>query len=191
MITIDGHTFDETLLDDGWVIDAGCRGFSFAKHFPNVLALDIENFDNVPKGVQFKHAALTCYSGEVDAYLFGDGTANFIRPVNEEPSNTEDRPCISQVVKAVTLDDLYQEIGKYIDILKLDIEGSEYEVMMKMEPIPRQITVETHEHCHEHLHAKLWPKIMKRMSEWYHIHLFHVEPRYHYLDCLFVRKDIL
>lgn len=204
MTTIDGHTFDEELLTGGWVIDAGCRGFLFTnelfEHRSNVCALDIEDFSNsesvsvvgkIYHEYKFKQAALTHYTGEVDAYFFGNGTGNFIRPVNQAPGNTPDRPCEMKTVKAITLDDIYKEIGTDIDLLKMDIEGSEYEVMIKMEPIPKQITVETHQHCHPHLHDKYWNQILERMSKWYHIHLFNIEPRYHFMDCLFIRKDIL
>lgn len=200
MITVDGHTFNEKLIRDGWIIDAGCRGWLFGKAVQDlfyddkeknpVYAVDIESFSNVPRGTVFRQAALTCYTGEVDAYFFGDGTGNFIRPINETPENSPERPCETRIVPAITLDDIYKEIGTDIDLLKLDIEGSEYEVMMQMEPIPKQISVETHQHCHWKLHDQLWPQILEKMCEHYNLHLFNVLPRYHYLDCLFIRKDI-
>ena len=200
MTTIDGHTFYNHRLLGGWTIDAGCRGFDFTRFCLNrgpVYSLDIEKFEVPPMVGQmshkviFKQAALTYYSGHVDAYFFGNGTGNFIRPVNEAPGNTEDRPCEMRTVPAITLDDIYKEIGTDIDLLKLDIEGSEYEVMMKMEPIPKQVSVETHEHCHPHLHNEYWPKILERMCKHYYLHLFNVEPRYHFMDCLFIRKDLI
>jgi FkbM family methyltransferase len=197
--TVDGHTFIPKLLKhNGWVIDAGCRGFNLSRELTvlgcNVYAIDMDyifNREHILYFKAFREAALTHYTGEVDAYFFGNGTGNFIRPVNQEPGNTPDRPCEMRTVTAITLDDIYKEIGTDIDLLKMDIEGAEYEVMMKMEPIPKQITVEFHEHCHEDLHRKLIKPILERLSQWYHLHLFNVEPRYHYLDCLFIRKDIL
>lgn len=204
MMTIDGHTFDDKILSGtGWVIDAGCRGFEITKHFLYkthcpVYAIDIDDFSKwIPgwalktKAFKFKQAALTCYTGEVDAYFFGDGTGNFIRPINETPENSPERPCETRVVPAITLNDIYNEIGTDVDLLKLDIEGSEYEVLMNMEPIPKQISVETHQHCHWKLHDKLWPQILEKMCEYYHLHLFNVTPRYHYMDCLFIRKDLV
>lgn len=197
--TIDGHTFDETLLTGGWVIDAGCRGFSITYHMLDhteckVYAIDIEDFVRPElKWDRYigKHAALSHQSGQTEAYFFGNGTGNFLKGINEQPGNTEDRPCETKPVQCITLQDIYNEIGTDIDLLKLDIEGSEYEVMLNMEPIPKQITVETHQHCHPHLHNEYWPQILEKMHKHYHLHLFNCEPRYQFLDCLFIRKDIL
>lgn len=202
MKTIDGHTFDETLLNNGWIIDAGCRGFVLPDYFEikyhiKYLGIDIEDFSNDFKksfhedNYIFKHAALSANSGQTEAYYFGNGTGNFLKGINETPGNTEDRPCETKIVQCITLQDIYNEIGTDIDLLKMDIEGSEYEVMMNMEPIPKQISVETHQHCHPHLHNEYWPAILERMCKHYHLHLFNCEPRYQFMDCLFIRKDIL
>lgn len=210
MITIDSHTFDETLLAGGWIIDAGCRGWLFGGNIidyklphKGIFALDIEDFSGpreiggiefkttIPKGITFKHAALSAKQGKTEAYFFGNGTGNFLKGINQQPGNTEDRPCETKSVQCITLQDIYNEIGTDIDLLKMDIEGSEYEIMMNMEPIPKQISVETHQHCHPHLHNEYWPQILEKMHKHYHLHLFNCEPRYQFLDCLFIRKDIL
>jgi FkbM family methyltransferase len=201
MRCIDGHTFDETLLRDGWVIDAGCRGFNFAnairdifydeKEKNPVYAIDIEKFDGDIKGVVFRQAALTNYSGQTECYLWGNGTGNFIKGINGTPGSTPDRPVKTDLVPAITLQDIYRDIGADIDLLKLDIEGAEYLVLEKFEPIPKQITVEFHEHCHPHLHEVYFRSILENLCKDYHAHFFNVEPRYHFMDCLFIRKDIL
>lgn len=194
MITIDGHTFDETLLSGGWVIDAGCRGFNFTNELLRLgcptLAIDIEDLQD-RTNVAFKQAALTNYSGQTECYLWGNGTGNFIKGINETPGNTPDRPVQTSIVPAITLQDIYKEIGTDIDLLKLDIEGAEYLVLEKFEPIPKQITVEFHEHCHPHLHQVYFRSILENLCKDYHAHFFNVEPRYHFMDCLFIRKDIL
>lgn len=206
MKTIDGHTFDETLLTGGWVIDAGCRGFNFldlkneSKY--NVFALDIEDFSNhliigVPLsefGIKFKHAALSDQKGFTEAYLFGNGTANFIKGVNGVPGNSEDRPVKTEVIEMITLDDIYNEIGTDINLLKLDIEGAEYGVLYNVcgNPVPKQITVEFHEHTNKELHDKHIDELMECLSQYYHCNLYIREwPRYKYMDCLFIRKDLL
>lgn len=206
MVTIDGHTFDETLLKDGWVIDAGCRGFNFAfdisysrsmKAYPVkldslVLALDIENFTDIPNGITFKQAALTNHSGETECYLFGNGTGNFIKGINGEPGHSEDRPVQKITVPCITLQDIYKEIGTDIDLLKLDIEGAEYEILENIDPIPEQITVEFHEHCHKEIHDKYIDKVMEHLCKYYHCNLYIREwPKYKYMDCLFIRKDLI
>lgn len=200
MIRIDDHTFDERIVVDGngWVIDAGCRGFRLERTLTELVigqpcyALDIDNFsDNEVFGdTVFKHAALSHQRGTTEAYYFGNGTANFLKGINDVPSNTPERPCETRTVEMITLGDIYAEIGTEIDLLKLDVEGAEYEILLNMEPIPKQITVEFHEHCHGALHNKYIDAVIEKMRKDYHIHLFHIEPRYHYLDCLFIRKDI-
>lgn len=204
MIEVDGHTYDEDLLTyHGWVIDAGCRGFNFSwsLHITNkVYALDIEDFTDTSKelfknllgnDVIFKHAALSHKGEEVEAHYFGNGTGNFVKGVNEQPYNGPDRPCETKKVQAITLQDIYDEIGTDIDLLKLDIEGSEYEILASLEPIPKQVSVEFHAHCHEKIDREWTPKVLEHMSENYELKLFSTIPRYPYMDCLFIRKDLL
>jgi len=137
MRTIDGHTFDEKLLTGGWVIDAGCRGFLFSMEMReigiDVYALDIEDFDG--SSYFTKHAALMATAGEVEAHYFDNGTGNFVKGINEQPYNGPDRPCETLKVPAITLQDIYNEIGTNIDLLKLDIEGSEYEILASLDPV--------------------------------------------------------
>jgi FkbM family methyltransferase len=202
MINIDGHTFDHTRLQGGWVIDAGCRGFKFTNYcldHGKVYALDIEDFSQSPdvsivgsyfSQFIFKHAALTTHSGQTEAHYFGDGTGNFLKGINEQPGNTPDRPCENKIVKCITLDDIYAEIGTSIDVLKLDIEGAEYTVLENIEPIPKQITVEFHQHCHHKLHDKYIDKVINHLCKDYALNLYITDPRYKYNDCLFIRKDL-
>ena len=196
-VTIDQHTFVPSLLRyNGWVIDAGARGFNFSKELLALgcrpYAIDIENFSEVPKGVIFKHAALTNYTGQTECYMWGNGYGNFIRGINETPGNTEDRPCETKIVTTITLEDIYKEIGSNIDLLKLDIEGSEYLVLENFEPIPKQITVEFHEHAHKVIHDIYFNNIFAKLCKDYHCNLYIREwPQYKFMDCLFIRKDIL
>jgi FkbM family methyltransferase len=197
--TVDGHTFIPGLLKHGgWVIDAGCRGFNFSRALNElhckVYAIDIDSVfkpEDIVYFHDFKQAALTTHSTQTEAYFFGNGTGNFIKGINELPGNTPDRPCETKIIPCITLDDIYNEIGTNIDLLKLDIEGSEYGVMDKMEPIPKQITVEFHQHCHPKQHEAYFNSIIERLSKYYHIHFFNVQHPYYFLDCLFIRKDIL
>lgn len=205
-VTIDQHTFCPDLLTEtGWLIDVGCRGFNFSnwmiENAPryyykdynfNVYAIDIEHFEKPQNVTIFKQAALTNYKGSVEGYFYGNGTGNFIKGINGKPGSTEDRPVRYETVPTITLKDIYAEIGKDIDLLKLDIEGSEYMVLdQSFEPIPKQITVECHEHCHRELHDKYWPEIFERLCKDYHASLYISEwPQYKFMDCLFIRKDI-
>lgn len=207
-VSIDGHTFSPDFLTaEGWIIDAGCRGFRFpewmAKNKPriehedfnyNTYCLDIEHFEK-PEGnivTVFNRAGLYKSSGITWAHFFGNGTGNFLKGINDEPYNGEDRPCKTEIVDCVTLEEIYHQIGTNIDLLKLDIEGAEYEVMLNMEPIPKQITVEFHEHCHKKTHDRYIDEILNRLHKWYHINLYIREwPQYKYMDCLFIRRDLI
>jgi FkbM family methyltransferase len=201
MRTIDGHTFSVRLFTGSCVIDAGCRGFEFARQMMRfertVYAIDIEDFGDsdleYSKQFIFRHAALMAQSNEVEAHYFGNGTGNFVKGINEQPYNGEDRPCETKKVKAITLQDIYKEIGTDIDLLKLDIEGSEYEILANLEPIPKQVTVEFHEHCHPNLHSQWIDKVLQRMDKNYVLTQYPCPdwPRYKFMDCLFIRKDLL
>lgn len=199
MRTIDGHTFDERLLSGLWVIDAGARGFNFTDgmvcYSEKVYAIDIDNFPHewARDDLKFNHAALMAYNGEVEAHYFGNGTGNFVKGINEQPYNGEDRSCETKKVKAITLQDIYNEIGRDIDLLKLDIEGSEYEILANLEPIPKQVSVEFHEHCHPNLHHKWIDKVLQNMEKHYQLTQFPCQdwPQYKFMDCLFIRKDLL
>lgn len=202
MITISGHTFDETLLTkDGWIIDAGCRGWDFSYYFWKyrlnpVYALDIEDFSadklyDDPQ-ITFKHAALMAKAGEVEAHYFGAGDGNFIKGLNEQPYDGPDRPCETKKVNAITLQDIYNEIGTNIDLLKMDVESSEYEILLELEPIPRQISVEMHQHTTRDRHNKFINDILVHMGKNYYLNLYTREwPLYLFMDCLFIRKDLL
>jgi FkbM family methyltransferase len=196
MITIDEHTFDERLITDGWIIDAGCRGFKFHYNFRPLgkhkyMGIDIEDLCH-SSGVKFKQAALTKHSGQTEAYFFGNGTGNFIKGINGVPENSEARPCETKTVPCITLQDIYNDIGTDIDLLKLDIEGAEYEILENIEPIPKQISVEMHQHCHLEKHNMYIERVLEHMCKHYHMNLYIREwPRYLFMDCLFIRKDLL
>lgn len=212
-ITIDGHTFcPELLTESGWIIDIGCRGFNLpkwcAENKPRIIhedfnyntyCVDIENFDK-PEGnivTVFKHAALVSKSWKdihpkVKAYYFDNGSGNFIKGINEPPYNGPDRPCETKEVDTMTLEDIHNEIGTNIDLLKIDAEGIEYFVLGDLKVFPRMISVETHQHCHPHLHNEFWEGIFQRLCESYHCNLYVRDwPQYKFMDCLFIRKDLL
>lgn len=199
-INIEGHTFDRELFSSGWIIDAGARRFTFHRMLGcnPVVSLDIEDLGAPPSRMSsfpgyFRQSALMHKSGKVKGYFFGDGSANFIEGVNETPYNGPDRPCEEKQIDAITLSDVYEFTGYNIDLLKLDIEGSEYEILANLEPIPRQVTVEMHQHCHEKKHNEWIDRVLAHMEKHYQLFLFPDKdwPQYKYMDCLFIRKDLL
>jgi FkbM family methyltransferase len=199
MVTIDGHTFDEKLINKGWIIDAGCRGFELYTKFKplgnySYLGIDIEDFGKTfyQTNAHFKHAALSHERGITNAYYFGNGTANFLEGLNGVPENSPERPCETRQVNRITLEDIYSEIGTNIDLLKLDVEAAEYEILLNMEHIPKQITVEFHQHTNKALHDQYIERVLSKMCKDYHLNLYIRDwHQYPYMDCLFIRKDLL
>lgn len=199
MMTIEEHTFEETLLTEKLVIDAGCRGFHFAESLADlccpVLALDIEDFNRKNDGrIWFKHAALWDKTEPIEVHRFGNGTANFVKGLNSIPYNGPDRPCVTETVQAYTLDHLLtMTSSKIIDLLKLDVEASEYRILLniKADLLPRQITVETHRHVNKVLHDEQWPLVLNHLDQWYSVSRHSNYPDFPDMDTLFIRRDLL
>lgn len=187
------HSVDLDLLSGGICIDAGCRGFQFSEAMRDfglfVFACDLEDMEPPEgDGIFFYKAAITTESGVAHYVDTKDQQAKYV-------SNT------GIPVRAISLNDLYDIIKttdvRHVDILKLDVESSEYFILSDpaFQPIPKQISVEFHMHCHRALHEQYYDKCMENLLKWY-------EPVKHeltqahgcgfnYWDSLFIRKDLL
>ena len=197
---IGGHTFDETLLGDGCVLDIGCRGFEFSKYFTdkNIKTYRIDPDEKVFEFAPYLHnlkfdmvLAIASVAGETTYYPNGEAT--MIREVDPDPTYPHIDQKYSKTCKTITMDDLYKITGENVDILKLDCEGGEYIILGEtFKPIPKQITVEFHHHCVPDLHKKLYPAIIERLSKDYSMHNDVWEQRhgcgFNFWDTLFIRK---
>lgn len=101
----------------------------------------------------------------------------------------------AKIINAICLRDLYKK-HKNVDILKLDVEGSEMLILSDddFQPIPRQISVEFHMHCHINLHEKYYDKVMANLLKYY-IPVQHELTHDHgsglnYWDSIFILKDL-
>jgi hypothetical protein len=85
---------------------------------------------------------------------------------------------------AVTMEQLYQQTGKNIDLMKLDCEGGEYHILAdpNFEPIPKQITVEFHRHICPEIHDKYIVQVLANLAKYYDC-VFSNEQ-----DSLFIRR---
>ena len=141
----------------------------------------------VPEGIDYRKIDISNYTGygvykdttDLQAkHLIGSG--------NGKP------------VSVVSLNDIYKMIGSdNVEVLKLDIEGSEYLVLSDpaFQPIPKQISVEFHMHAHRQLHDQYYDKCMENLLKHY-VPVKHELTAAHgcgmnYWDSLFIRKDLI
>lgn len=194
MITISGHTIDETLLSDGCVIDVGCRGFEFSSYFygRKVFCIDPDEqvFDMaymVRNGLVPIIAAISDKAGSSAIYRNGEGT------VLKELDPDQGHPFVP--CKTITMDDLYKITGENVDILKLDCEGAEYMILGDtFQPIPKQLSIEWHRHCLPEMHDRLYPECKARLLKHYVMIDEVMEPKHgcgeNIWDQLWLRRDV-
>lgn len=139
MTTIAEHTIDLSLLPpSAKVMDAGCRGFLFADEMRRlgheVYAIDIDFL--WPR--QHFILAIAGYTGKCAVQRSKDPQATKMMAGFDVPCYT-----IKDFSKLVDV--------PFWDVIKLDIEGAEYEVIMSLtEPPATQMSIEFH------LHTKIY-----------------------------------
>lgn len=149
IVCIAEHTIDLSLLPEKAVImDAGCRGFLFTDEMRRlghlVYAIDIDHL--WPR--QHFLCAIAGYTGKCSIYRDKDPQATRMKVGNDRPCYTI--PDFSKMVKV-----------DFWDVIKMDIEGAEYEVIMSLtEPPATQLSIEFH------LHTGIYPEIaIKEMED--------------------------
>ncbi len=135
--TVAEHSVDFDLLQQGAnVLDIGCRNFIFCDAMRalghHVWPVDI---DELPEGKAYYQIAITDHDGRVGILRTEDKQATRI-------TKGDAIPCY-------TLDTFSQACDvKMWDLIKMDIEGSEYEVIMSQRKAPtKQWSIEFHCHC--------------------------------------------
>jgi hypothetical protein len=118
------------------ILDLGCRGFLFAAELVrlghNVFPVDIGVLENVP----------------MNYYRFGigqfDGQCDILH--SKDPQGTRMTPGFG--IPMFTLKSFSKHVDvDFWDLIKIDIEGSEYEVIMSLnEPPAKQLSIEFHLH---------------------------------------------
>ena len=140
--TIAEHSLIPSLLPEkGFIIDAGCRNFQFRDAMKamghKVYAIDCDLLDDPCE--EYYRFALSNKNGFANISRTNDPQATSITTVDT-----------GEVIECMTLEAFSQIRGPLHgrwDLIKLDIEGSEYEVIMAMEKaITRQLSVEFHMH---------------------------------------------
>jgi len=192
LLTVDNHSFREDLLTKGPVLDAGARGFVFAKWFADrghhVYAFDPSpDIGEAPKGVTLYEAALVGkkYPRGMHLHLSSDPNAWHTQV---------DKDAYSVPVEAVSLNALPMA-GVQWDLIKLNIEGSEYDILDEIDgPIARQIVFSFHEHTDRARGRAECDRIIDKLRRWYVIQNQVWEKRYgcieNYWDVLAIEKGL-
>lgn len=132
------HTVDTSLLPDGAnILDIGCRGFLFTNYFNaiggyNVYPVDIDYLG--PEG--YFQVAICDYNGFCTTIKTSDSQATRIS--KGRVGNIHCR----------TLESFMKDVKiKFFDLIKIDVEGSEYEIIMSLDKAPaKQLSIEFHLH---------------------------------------------
>jgi hypothetical protein len=151
-----------------------------------VVAFDLEPME-APPGINFLPYAVSNYDG--------DGFFNDTKDQQAKHLSGSGVP-----IQVVSINNILAEVADkapFIDILKLDCEGSEYMILSdsNFQPVPKQISVEFHEHAHKALHDEYFDKCMENLLKHYEA-VQHERTQAHsagwnYWDSLFIRKDLL
>lgn len=141
------HSVETSLIPEkAKILDIGCRGFLFSDFFERdghiVWPVDID-YLGIRKYVR---AALSDYDGIAEIVRNSDPQATSIRKAGIVDKFTSDN--FSDFIYCYTLKTLSAAIGiEFWDLIKIDIEGSEYEVIMSLDKAPaKQLTIEFHLH---------------------------------------------
>lgn len=166
MERIADHTFQPELLRGLPVLDAGCRYFKFSEYFARrghrVIALD------AARDVVCNSAGVEYFNLALDA---SSGSRPFSTWYGPESNTLTIQPDARTVqVSTRSVSDLMTELAiKHWDVVKLDIEGGEYEILLNWPgPVATQITVEFHEHRNFNLRGKdYYSELLTYLGKWY------------------------
>lgn len=153
MITVIAeHSVDLNILrKPANILDLGCRGFLFTEYFDNrgdfVIPIDMDILKSDRPYMRF---AVTNYNGVANIHRNSDPQATRIGLVHT-----------GEQVTAITLQKLCEHCKvPYWDVLKLDVEGAEYEIIMSLTTPPaQQISWEAH------LHTGIYGMLEVRLME--------------------------
>lgn len=144
----------DILPEKSKILDLGCRGFQFAKYFDGlgheVYSVDMDN--TVSAQLMDKNKYFTLAITDLDGYV-GIQRSN-------DPQATKVKEGVD--VKSMTLESFSKMVGiEFWDLIKMDIEGSEFNVIMSMtRPMAKQLSIEFH--LHTDAYAQIGMQLMER-----------------------------
>lgn len=181
LTNVNGHTIDTNLLKGGVVLDFGCRDFTFQKSMRD-LGCTVVSYDAAKLDGDYINKAVSLVNGKTTFCDMGEGS--YISHIKSE--------MVSSIQNEVEMESIYDILNRYenIDVIKFDIEGSEYEILSDPNFIPKakQITVEFHEHSMGELHDKYFKKCTNNLLRWYNIVYYCTGNEFKYMDTLFIKR---
>jgi FkbM family methyltransferase len=166
-VSVDLNEILSELPDNPVIVDLGANEGSFSRQVSSIAA-EIHAFEPDPTTFERLKSSL-CAHDNIELYNMAvgpdDGEIAFFRGVNFESDpnsaslssstiaghNNVD-PSQSILVKQIGIISILRMIGKHVDLIKMDIEGSEVAVLERLLQSDflnsvSILVVETHEHC--------------------------------------------
>lgn len=211
MIKLYEHSIEESLIDkNGFAIDLGCGvDFYFSealtKYGLKVISVDpnpkIVNVPNNEK-IFFENKAIVTDENikEIEIKIYNDtDAATIIKSKNPDITSS----ISTSIIQTVTIKELMKKYSiKQFEIMKIDIEGMEYELLMSFDkPISKQICVEFHDFRNFNPYypnnEKYYNLLIQKLSKWYDIVKHKLEIHHgmpsncnkNYWDSLFILKN--
>lgn len=181
VVCIAEHTVDLDLLPkQANILDLGCRGFAFTRAMRelghHVWPVDI---DELHEDQAYYQIAITDFDGLCGIQRTNDKQATHIKKIGD-------------AVNAYRLSTFSEKAGVQMwDLIKMDIEGSEHEVIMDLKTAPaKQLSIEFHLHTGVYDRIKMEKMEQKLAFMGYHAMSHEISSQhgagYNYWDSLFV-----
>jgi len=178
--TVAEHSVDLDILPpEAKILDLGCRGFGFTKFFRDlghkVWPVDIDRLD---EGQAYYQMAISNREGKAGILRTADKQATRITEGDAVDCHT-----LATFTKLA-------EVKRW-DLIKIDVEGSEYEIIMSLTKAPaKQLSIEFHLHTGIYTQKEMFEMENKLMTLGYTTAQHQLTEQhgagYNYWDSLFI-----
>lgn len=180
--TFHEHTLDTSFLKPNCtVLDVGCRGFAFGDELRKKFSAKVYEVDIDDLGHSRQY------------YRCGIAATEGFCSVSDDADPEARRLVYGSDVPVYTIESFRKKVGvDYWDVIKLDCEGSEYNILLNLTgPPATQLTVEFHQHTSARRSDEFVESLIKKLQQWYTVkqHRLYGKPNsLNYWDSLFVLR---